>query len=65
MGPERSTEGKGDTSKQAAWGLVGRGGDGAPGMDQSKHVCRAGEGAGGGGDCKNVSQGELPLYSTT
>lgn len=56
MGPERSTEGKGDTSKQAAAGTGGKGSDGAPETDQS--------GAGGRGSRQNASQGELPPHST-
>lgn len=55
MGPERSTEGKGDTSKQAAAGTGGKGSDGAPETDQS--------GAGGRGSRQNASQGELPPHS--
>ena len=36
VGPERSTEGKGDTSKQAATGTGGKGSDWAPEIDQSR-----------------------------
>lgn len=53
MGPECSTEGKGTLPTRLQRGLVGRGVDGAPGIDQSKHVCRAA----GGGDRESDSQG--------